>query len=188
MKITINLASQPFRRDRAMIVASSAVSALLVITLIVLIFLSMADSRQLASVRGEVSGLHQQISSLTAEQAKLDTVARKPENEDVLLTSVFINSLLMRKGISWNQIFTDLEKTIPYNVKVVRIRPLIDEQGRVVLDMIVAAENVGPVVDMLKKFSSNPLFGAVSAGGQLPPSQADPLFRYTLNVTYAQKL
>ena len=188
MKITINLASQPFRRDRAMIVASSAVSALLVMTLLALIFLARADSNQMASVRGESGALRRQIASLTAEQTKLDAVARKPENEDVLLTSVFINSLLMRKGISWNQIFTDLEKTIPYNVKVVRIRPMIDEQGRVVLDMIVAAENPVPVVDMLKKFNANPLFGAVSPASQLPPSQADPLFRYTLNVTYAQKL
>ncbi len=51
MKIPINLASQPFRRDRAMLAASIAVSLMLVGTLGVLISLIMADRAQLADVR-----------------------------------------------------------------------------------------------------------------------------------------
>ena len=90
------------------------------------------------------------------QQAQLNTVIRKPENETVLERSVFINTLLLRKGISWDQIFTDLEKTIPYNVKLVRIRPTVDDQGRVTLDMILAAESNGPAVGALKAFQENP--------------------------------
>jgi len=118
----------------------------------------------------------------------LNTVIRKPENETVLERSVFINTLLLRKGISWDQIFTDLEKTIPYNVKLVRIRPTVDDQGRVTLDMILAAESNGPAVGALKAFQENPLFGAVEWKTITPPSQNGTLYRLALNVTYAQKL
>ena len=50
---------------------------------------------------------------MTAEQAQLDAVLRKPENAEVLERSVFLNALLVRKGISWTRIFADLEKVLP---------------------------------------------------------------------------
>jgi type IV pilus assembly protein PilN len=188
MKIPINLASQPFRRDRAMMVASTAVSVLLVVTLGLLIRLAMQDNVQMADVRHEVAQLKQQIQALAGQQSQLDAVVHRPENETVLERSVFLNTLLLRKGISWNRIFTDLEKTIPYNVKLVRIRPTVDSEGRVMLDMIVASETPGPAVGALKAFKENPLFGAVELKSTMPPSSTEPLFRMTLDVTYAQKL
>jgi type IV pilus assembly protein PilN len=188
MKIPINLATHPFRRDRAMIMASLVVCLLLVGTLGVLIKLARQDSQQLGDVRHEVAMLKQQVQAVSAQQAKLNAVIHNPQNETVLERSVFLNTLLLRKGISWNQIFNDLENTIPYNVKLVRIRPTVDSQGRVSLDMIVAAESNGPAVDALKAFQDNPKFGAVEWTAILPPSQTEPLFRLALNVTYAQKL
>lgn len=188
MKIAINLASQPFRRDRAMIVASTLVSLLLVGSLGVLIHLAIQDNRQLGDVKHEVGVLKQQIQSVTVEQDKLNAVVRKPENETVLERSVFINALLQRKGISWNQIFNDLEKTIPYNVKLTQIRPTIDEQGHVVLDMTVASANAIDSIGMLRAFTENPLFGNVALRNTYPPSQTEPLYRMALDVTYAQKL
>ena len=132
--------------------------------------------------------LKKQVQAVTAEQAKLDAVIHKPENETVLERSVFLNTLLLRKGISWNRIFTDLEKTIPYNVKLVRIAPSVNDQGHVTLDMILASEKLVPLVDALKAFANDPKFGAVVPKSQTPPSQTEPLYRFALAVTYAQKL
>src|SRR6266481_7829122 len=112
MKIPINLASQPFRRDRAIIAASVAVSVLLVLTLGVLILLILQDRAQLADVRADVNHLNQQTRAVNAQQAQLDTVLRQPENAEVIERSVFLNSLLVRKGISWTRVFADLEKTM----------------------------------------------------------------------------
>ena len=50
MKVPINLASQPFRRDRAMIAASIAVSVVLVFSLSGLIYLALADRQQLVAI------------------------------------------------------------------------------------------------------------------------------------------
>jgi len=188
MKIPINLASNPFRRDRAMVVASLAVCALLVGTLGMLANLARQDSRQIADVQREVKSLHRQIDELNAQQAKLDAVVKKPENASVLERSVFINTLLRRKGISWNRIFTDLEKTIPYNVKILRVHPTVDNNGRVMLDMVVAAASPLEVVQMFHAFAESPLFGVAEGKSSQPPTQAEPLFRETLVVPYAQKL
>ena len=188
MKIAINLATQPFRRDRAMIVASTLVCLLLLVSLGVLIHLANEDNKQLGDVRHEVATLKKQVQAVNDQQAKLNGVIHQPQNETVLERSVFINSLLLRKGISWNQIFTDLEKTIPYNVKLTRIRPSVDEQGRVTLDMILASDSALPMMGALKAFQDNSLFGAVQLKGTIPPTQTEPLYRLAMDVTYAQKL
>jgi Tfp pilus assembly protein PilN len=188
MKISINLASQPFRRDRAMIVASLAVCALLVVSLGVLVHLAIQDNTQMGDVHHEVALLKKQIQDANAQQAKLDAVVRQPQNETALEQSAFINALLLRKGISWNQIFHDLEKTLPYNVKLITIRPTVDDQGHVTLDAILASENVGGANDALSAFQANPLFGFVQLKEVTPPTQTEPLFRVTISVTYAQKL
>src|SRR5260370_20749664 len=92
MKIPINLASQPFRRDRAMFLASAAVAILLVASLAALVVLANADNAQLADLRKEVSQLRRQIAAATKQQNEFEAVIRKPENAQVLETSVIMNT------------------------------------------------------------------------------------------------
>ncbi len=188
MKIPINLASQPFRRDRAMLVASIAVSLLLAGTLATLISLATADNRQLADVRNEVSRLNAQIRKAGANQSQMDAVLRKPENAEVLERSVFINSLLLRKGISWTRILADMEKVLPYNVRIIQIHPTLNASNQVLLDMTVGSETQGPVIQLLQTLEQSPNFGSVLDHSALPPTQAEPIYRYHLSVVYAQKL
>jgi hypothetical protein len=188
MKIAINLASQPFRRDRAMMVGSVAVICLLAVTLALLVNLGFQDSQQLADVRKDIGRLNQRMRDVSAAQVKLDAVIKKPENASVIEQSVFINTLLRRKGLSWNRIFSDLEKTIPYNVKIVRIHPTVDDQDHVILEMTVAAESSVSVIQMLKAFGESPLFGTALPQSDAPGSQSDPLYHLTLSVPYAQTL
>ena len=188
MKIPINLASQPFRRDRAMIAASVALSLLLLITLGGLISLALADRAQSADVRREVDRLQKAIRRVNAEKAQVDAELRKPQNAEVLERSVFLNQVLLRKGISWTRIFSDLEKYLPYNAKIVQIRPSVDLDDRVTLEMVVAAESPAPVIEFLAALKKSPVFGPVGWQNYIGPTTAEPLYRYRVNVTYAQKL
>ena len=66
----------------------------------VLIHLANEDTKQLGDVRHEVAMLKQQVQTATDQQAKLNAVIHRPENETVLERSVFINTLLLRKRAS----------------------------------------------------------------------------------------
>jgi Tfp pilus assembly protein PilN len=188
MKIPINLASQPFRRDRAMLVASVAVCLLLVATLGAVISFGITDSAQMADVRRDVSQLNKQLAVTAKAQQELDGVLRKPENAEVLERSVFLNTLLYRKGISWTRILADLEKTLPHNVKVLTVRPYVSGPNQITLELMVGAESPEPVIQLYKALESAPEFGGVNPQSDLPPSQAEPLYRYRFTVNYAQKL
>jgi Tfp pilus assembly protein PilN len=187
MKISINLASQPFRHDRALLAASIGVSSLLVITFGVLVTLAMADDRQMADTRAEIARLEARLRTVSSEQAQMETILRKPENAEVLERSVFLNGLLLRKGISWTRIFSDLEKVLPHNVRIIQIHPTVDAQNRVILDMQVGSESPEPVIKLLQTMQEAP-FGKPDLKLQQTPTQAEPLYRYRVSVEYAQKL
>ena len=188
MKIPINLASQPFRRDRPMLLASVAVSLLLVGSLGALIALALADRAQMADVRKDVAQLRSQIAAAGKQQGEFDAVIRKPENAEVLERSVFLNTLLYRKGISWTRILADMEKTMPPSVKMLNIQPYVTGKNQITLNLQVGSERPEPVIAFYRALEGSALFGGVSQNVYQPPSQAEPLYRYRFTVNYAQKL
>jgi type IV pilus assembly protein PilN len=189
MRIPINLASEPFRRDRAMLVASIGVSLLLLATLGALASLILADRAQMADVRHDIDRLNREIRRQSAEETRLTAVLNRPENAEVLERSRLLNEILDRKGISWTKIFSDLETVVPHNVKITQIRPTVNSQNEVVLDMIVGAESPAPATAFMKAMENSPLFGSVEIHNQLTPNPpGEPLWSYRLTVNYAQKL
>ena len=188
MKVPINLASQPFRRDRAMIVASAAVALALVFSLGVLVSLTISDRNQSADVRRDIARLNVMIREATRSQAEHDAVLRQPANAEVLERSVFLNTLLYRKGISWTRLLSDLEKVMPPNVRLLNIRPYVTGKNQVTLDLTVGAENIDAAGPLFKALESSPVFGGLFQQTFQPPTQAEPLYRYRITVNYAQKL
>ncbi len=188
MKLSINLATQPFRRDRPMIAASIGVILALGFMLAFLLVFIQKDREQLVGLHQDISRLNRQVARASVDQARLDGIMRQPANASVLEWSVFINTLIYHKAISWSQLLSDLEKTLPYDVKVVSIHPTIDDQNHVKLDMTLGGDKEGPIVGAIRALENSPAFGRVIPGTLNPPTQADPLYRYRMTVNYAQKL
>lgn len=188
MRIPINLSSEPFRRDRPILVASWICAGLLLALLAGQVFLIMAERDRAKEVRTAVNRLDTEVRSISAEQAKLEATLREPMNAAVLERSVFLNTLVQRKSISWTRIFSDLEGVMPFNVRLVQVRlPQINSRNEITLDMTVAAEQPGQVIEFLKRLQASPKFGPLTLHTTLPPSQNEPLYRYRVSVDYDQK-
>ncbi|HTS49543.1 MAG TPA: hypothetical protein VMH05_16435 [Bryobacteraceae bacterium] len=189
IRVPINLASEPFRRDRPTLVGLSAVAVAAAMLLVFQVTRIMSERNQAADTLVTIDRLSAQMRTVDAEQAKLNATLRRPENAVVLERSVFLNELIERKAISWTKIFADLEKVMPYNVRLVSVRlPEVDSQNEVLLDMFVGAKEVPPVLEFLKRLEASPQFGPTSVINSAPPSQTDPFFRFHVSVRYAQKL
>jgi hypothetical protein len=189
LRVPINLASDPFRRDRPLLVGSAALAVLLSLLLIYQVFDIVSERHQAADIRIAIARQNTRLQAIAAQQAALNTTLRRPENAEVLERSLFLNTLIERKAISWTKIFADLEKVMPYNVRLVSVRlPEVDSNNQVLLDMVVGAKDVPPILDLLKRLEGSPQFGNTSVQSTAPPSQTDPFYRYHVTVTYAQKL
>lgn len=189
IRVPINLASEPFRRDRPLFILSIAACLILVATLGLEVNTILRERRQASSTRAGIARANALLRTLGIEQSKLDGTLRRPENAEVLERSVFLNELIERKSISWTRIFADLEKVLPYNLRLISVRlPEVNSQNHVFLDVVVSAKDVAPVLDFLRKLEASPQFGPTSFVNSLPPSQTDPFYRYHVTVSYAQKL
>ncbi|HEX6896161.1 MAG TPA: hypothetical protein VF146_12870, partial [Bryobacteraceae bacterium] len=178
IRVPINLASEPFRRDRPVLVGLSALAIATALLLGVQAMRIVSERHQAAATRVEINRLSARIRTIDAEQNRLNATLRKPENAAVLERSVFLNTLIERKAISWTRIFADLEKVMPYNVRLVSVRlPDVNTQNEVLLDMFVGAKEVPPVLEFLKRLEASPQFGPTSVLNSAPPSQTDPYFR-----------
>jgi len=189
IRTAINLATDPFRRDRPILIASAAIAGLLAVTLLTSVGVILSARDENKGTRLLLERLNSQMTRINAEQAKLDATLRLPENAEVLERSVFLNSLIERKAISWTRIFADLEKVMPSNVRLVAVRlPQVDSRNQVLLDMTVGADDPAPVLQLFKKLEASPQFGPASLVNSVPPSQTDKLWKYRVSVNYAQKL
>jgi hypothetical protein len=189
IQIPINLATEPFRRDRPMLVASAALGLLLAIMLGFAVKTIVSERQEGAQIHVIINRLNTQLRGVTAEQAKLNALLRKPENAEVMERSLFLNALIDRKAISWTKLFADLEKVMPYNVRLVSVRlPEVDSDNHVLLDMVVGAKDNPQLRELVQHLEASPQFGAPDVQSSTPPSQTDPFIRYHVLVSYAQKL
>lgn len=192
--VTINIASQPFRRERAQNAALALICAALICSLLVLISLVLHSRAQAADLRRGIERQNAELQRLQREQAQFSAVLGKPQNADVFSRSVFLNELIARRGVSWTRVFKDLETVMPVNMRLMAIRSpqVAAEEGsgtnHVQLVMLVGTDRPEGVIDLLKRLQQSPLFGAAKVERQQPPSQNDPLYKYQLTVAYAQKL
>jgi type IV pilus assembly protein PilN len=187
--VPINLASEPFQRTRAVVAASAAGCVALLLLLVVQVSHILSERGQAAETRAAIGHLDRQLKIVGSAQGRLDATLLEPVNAEVLDRSLFFNTVILRKSISWTRLFADLEQVVPNDVRLVSVRlPEIDTRNRVLLDMVVGANDAGSVVAMIKRLQASPLFGPTAIHSSMPPSQSETLTRYRLSVTYAQKL
>lgn len=187
VRYPINLSSEPFRRDRAVTIFASLAAGLLAVTLGLLVLMIVNERQAKSDLVAAIAQTEKQVAGMASEQATLEASMRKVENADVLERSVFLNTLIARKGISWSRLFADLEQVMPHNVRLVALRPQANAKNEIQLEMTVAAQSIEPVIDLLKRMESSTVFTVPSMATMLPPSQSEPLYRYRVSVNYAQK-
>jgi hypothetical protein len=190
----INLASQPFRRERAQNAAIAAACVVLTCSLLLLVSLFLHERAQAGDLRNVIDAQHAQLRALQRQEARFSAILSKQENADVFATNVFLNELIARRGVSWTRVFSDLGTVLPENMRLLGMRlPQVGvEEGsgtnRVQLDMLVASERSDAVIGLLKNLEQSRLFGAATVVTQTPPTQNDPFYKYRVTVAYAQKL
>ena len=189
IRIPVNLATAPFRRDRPIIVGAVALSALLVGVLALQGYTIWSERNQAADTRLFLDRLNRQTRTITSEQQKLDITLSQPANAEVLEQSLFLNLLINHKAISWTKLFADLEKVMPGDVRLVTVRlPQVDSQSHVWLDMTVSAKESTSILELVKRLETAPQFSDYQLLSTLPASQTEPFVRTRMSVSYAQQL
>ena len=188
MKVSLNLASRPFGRNRLFYLTTGVAGFLLAAAALVMIVTFVRSYRRSPELTRQKDQYLRQLVELARKQSDLEKMMRRPENAVVLRRSMFLNELLYRKGISWTRTFADLEQLMPPRVRLVSITPRVNADNAVSLDMLIGTETREGFVEFLKGLEGSALFREPVFHGDSPPTENQPLYRFRVSVIYDQKL
>jgi type IV pilus assembly protein PilN len=183
MRIPINLASQPLENLRPLRTAVVLAVLAAVVLGVVIVQRGLRSRSEFRSLIEQQAKLEESLQNLHGQQQEMESWLTTPEAAQIRERSGFLNSLILRKGLSWTQLFVDLEKTLPSNARIVTIKPTLSPSEDVDLTLTVAASSMGPLVDFLKKLEASPQFGAPAVNGQHYSSEKTSSGDISLEVT-----
>lgn len=188
MNLKLNLATHPFGRARLFwFFAGTAAAVLIVAAIGMMVFYAQGYEMDPELVQRE-NDFRAELRKLQLEEARYRSALAEDKNAQVLARSLFLNQLLVRKGISWTRTFADLEEIFPPRVRMIQVRPELDAENKVLLEMIVGAETRPDFIELLIALEKSSAFGNPDVRGSSPPTDNDPAFKYSLMVSYEQRL
>jgi hypothetical protein len=172
MKTNFNLATSPLENNRRFIGGSSAIG---VIAVVALFFLSFHAYRTWAAnrhLRAEMARLSSQIRADQREQDTLRKEFRGKNVVEIMDRATFLNGLIAERTFPWIKIFSDLEHILPPGVRVISISPHRDKDGNVKVVLSVGAQDDGSKLKFLQSLEASPAFSNIHVTTESRPAKA----------------
>lgn len=156
--IRTNLATRPFYNERAVYYW------LLIVTLLVIgatafnvnrVLLYSRSDTQLAT---QASRDEARAADLRQQAVRLRATVDPKQVEFASVEARQANELIDRRTFSWTELLNRLEATLPDNVRLVAIRPKVDDKSGIVLQMSVEARAVDDVDKFMQNLESTAAF------------------------------
>ncbi|HSZ63540.1 MAG TPA: hypothetical protein VK828_17205 [Terriglobales bacterium] len=172
MRLDINLATRPYEDARQFWLRwGLGVGALAAFTLFLLLW-TVNEWRHAGRDRQEIARLNAQIRGRDDERTQAQAFLDQAANRSTRDQSQFLNGLIQRKAFSWTRVFEDLEQVMPSNLHVVSLRPELDEQGQVELNMKVLGDTREAAVDLVHRMEGSKHFQSAQLVAENQEAQA----------------
>jgi len=158
MRLDINLATRPYEDAREFWARWGLGVGLLALLTLFLLGLTVNDWTKAGRDRHEIAQLQQQIAQRDSERAQAQAFLDMAANRSTRDQSQFLNGLIQRKSFSWTRVFEDLEQVMPSNLHVVSLRPNLNEQNQMELEMKVACDTRAAAVELVHRMEGSKHF------------------------------
>lgn len=158
MRLDINLATHPYEDAREFWTRWGLGVGVLGALTLVLLGWAISGWTSAGRDRHNIARLEQQIAERDRERANDQAVLDLAANRSTRDQSQFLNGLIQRKAFSWTRVFEDLERVMPPNLHAVSLRPELNEQGQMLLEMKVAGETRAAAVELVHRMEGSKHF------------------------------
>lgn len=180
-----NLARVPFLNTRPVWAVSAALS-------LAAVGLTAMSVSEFLVKREEEEGLRARLSSL---QQRREVLAREVHQLNQTLAQVpwkqlqgdasALAQIASKRGWAWTQLLGDLERVLPWDVRLVSISPSVDEKGRVRLALVGAAAGREAWLKLMTRLFHDASFADPVPISEEAPSATNPQgYRFQLAVRY----
>ena len=176
-----NLSTRPFYNERAVHVAIGAFAVLVLAITAWNVVRVLSLSRQNTELSSTVNRDHAEAAELTRMAADIRGRINQAELQRVVDAAREANSLIDQRTFSWTAFFNRIESTMPPDVMLASVRPVVDD-GVTRVTMQLLGRRVEDIDEFIEKLE------ATGAFEDVVPAQQDKtdegLFRVTVESVY----
>ncbi len=158
MRLDINLATRPYEDARDFWARWGLGVGLLGVLTVLLLGWAVQGWTKAGRDRHDIAELQQQIAERDQERAQYQAELDKASNRSTRDQSQFLNGLIQRKSFSWTRVFEDMEQVMPPNLHVVSLRPQLNDQNQMELEMKVAGDTRAAAVELVHRMEGSKHF------------------------------
>jgi type IV pilus assembly protein PilN len=158
MRLDINLATRPYEDAREFWARWGLGVGLLGLLTVLLLGLTVSNWRKAGKDRQDIAYLQGEIAERDNERAKAQAYLDLAANRSTRDQSQFVNGLIQRKSFSWTRVFEDLEQVMPSNLHVVSLRPELNDQNQMELEMKVAGDTRSAAIELVHRMEGSKHF------------------------------
>ena len=160
MRLDINLATRPYEDAREFWSRWGLGVGLLGVLTLVLLGWAIDGWIKAGRDRHNIAQLEQQIAGREKERAGAQAILDLTVNRSTRDQSQFLNGLIQRKAFSWTRVFEDMERVMPPNLHVVSLRPEMNDQNQMELQMKVVGNSRNDAVELVHRMEGSKHFQA----------------------------
>lgn len=181
----LDFARRPFRDERPVYLVAG-------LGLIVALLLFAANVRLYRDFNREIKGTGLQIEFLEKrrEKASREAEAARAALNNFKVSALAVESkglirIVQERRFSWTGLLARLERTLPPEVRVVRLSPKFEESGDTVISIALIGKDADSVVKTIAAFSRDPAFPSVILHSESSPERGVPEGRsFQMTVAY----
>ena len=157
----INLSTRPFYNDRGVhLVLGLAAAAVLAFTVFNLWQVYVLSGRQ-AAVQARLSRAEAQAKQLRDQAAGIRRAINPKELEATVAAAREANLLIERRVFSWTEVLNQFETTLPPTVRISSVRPRVERDGTMRVEVVVLARTVEAVDAFIENLEKRGAFSGV---------------------------
>ena len=155
-----NLATRPFYNERAAHALLAAVALVVVFLTVFNVFRVLTLSSRNTALSVDIRRDEETATRLRAEAARLRARINQRELPQVMAGAREANALIDRRTFSWTEFFNLIEKTLPENVMLTSVSPMVDH-GRTIVDMTVMGRRAEDIDSFMEQLEATGAFRSV---------------------------
>ena len=180
-----NLASQPFANTRPVWVTAAVLAVLAVVATTVSVVEYVGKHGQEQEAAGRLVQLEARRTRLASEvRSANDALSRVPWKA-LSSETASLGQVVAHRRLSWTLMLGDLERVLPWNVRLVSISPVVDPEGQVKLMLTGVATGREAWLELLARlFTDDHFSNPVPVSEEAPGPTNSQGHRFQVTVRY----
>jgi Tfp pilus assembly protein PilN len=163
-----NLSTRPFYNERLVHLLLVAAAAVVVALTVFNALRLQALTSERASLVGRIREAESKTATLRSDTAKARVTVDRDQLAKVVAAAREANDLIDQRTFSWTELLNRLETTLPDTVRVQAIKPGVDRDGHLVVQLGIVAHEVEDVEAFIEQLEGQGGFDRVVSRSEAP--------------------